>query len=152
MDTAKIKKTTNNGSSWKFLIAFRAISIFFAAITAITFTGSLSFPVGIRTFLYISYMVLYVMLIYGFWNMRKWVITLMGCTIVLLTINNLVRLFYGTQKIGSALMALSFVGAILLFSYISRFHLNGEYKNIRVIRVFIVFLVLSQILLILLNK
>lgn len=142
---AEFKKAKNT-VSWGFLIPYRALSILFGLITAVTFFASLWIAFGIRTFVYITYMVMYVMLIYGFWKMRKWVVTIMSCTMVFLIINNGIRLFYGTQKISAALMAFLFAGIILLFTYLTRSQLNGEFKNIRVLRVFIIFLLLSQIL------
>jgi hypothetical protein len=143
-----ISQTETSNISWKFLIPFRALSIIFAAIALLTFLSSLMLPWGSQILVYISYIVLYVILIYGFWKMRKWTITLMGITFIFLIIDNSIRLLSGTQKIVPALVSLLIVGIIFLFSYISRAQLNGEYKNIKVLRVFIVFLLLSKILVI----
>jgi len=146
MDTSQI---TNNDVSWKFLIPYRIISILFAIIATFTFGVSIVVPPGKVTFLCISFMFWEVMLIYGFWKMRKWVVTLMGIVMIFIAFNNIVRVFQGMREIIPTLPYLLFLSAVLIFSYISRSQLNGEYKNIRVIRVFVVFLILSQVLLIL---
>jgi len=73
----------------------------------------------------------------------------MGIVMIFIAINNIIRLFQGMREIIPTLPYLLFLSAVLIFSYISRSQLNGEYKNIRVIRVFVVFLILSQVLLIL---
>jgi hypothetical protein len=138
----------NNNVSWKFLIPFRTLSVIFAAIALLTFFSSLMLPWGSRILVYISYIVLYVILIYGFWKMRKWIVTLLGITLGFLVIDSGVRLLMGAQKISSALMALLIVGIIFLFSYALRAQLNGGYKNVRVLRVFIIFLILSKLLVI----
>jgi hypothetical protein len=143
-----IPQATASSVSWKFLVPFRVLSILFAVIAALTFFSSLFLPWGTRILVYISYIVMYVILIYGFWKMRKWVVTLMGITFIFLVIDNSVRLFMGTQRIVPALVSLLIVGIIFLFSYFSRSQLNGEYKNMRVLRVFVVFLILSKLLVI----
>jgi hypothetical protein len=143
-----IPQATTNNVSWKFLVPFRALSVIFAAIALLTFFSSLLLPWGSRILVYITYIVMYVILVYGFWKMRKWVVTLMGITFAFLVIDNGVRLLIGTQKIVPALVSLLIVGIIFLISYFFRSQLNGEYKNIRVLRVFIVFLILSKLLVI----
>jgi hypothetical protein len=92
-----------------------------------------------------------VILVYGFWKMRKWIVALMGCTIGFLVINNAIRLLQHTQKISSALTALSLVTAMFLFTYFTQKHLNGEMIHKRVLRVFLVALIFSQILFIFFN-
>lgn len=142
--TAQLTKKLN--ASWKLLIPYRTIGSFFALTGLITLLASLAAPMSIKTLVAISYIVMDVILVYGFWKLRKWVVVLMGFTAVFLLINNIVRVLQGTQKISSALMAVLFAGAILLFSYLSRSYLNGAYMNIRVVRVFVVALILSQLL------
>lgn len=143
-----VSKKTSSNVSWNTYVpyVFKALSILLAAICAFTFLASLAMPFGIRTFMYISFMVLYVILIYGFWNMRKWIITLLGINFVFLFFDSLFRIVQGTQKISSAFFLLVVLALIIALSYISRNYFNGEYKNMRVIRVFVIFLVLSKIL------
>ena len=145
-----IPQITSNNVFWKFVVlyVYRIIGLLCAAIALVAFYVSLSVPLEkwLAIVLYISYIVLYVILAYGFWKMRKWVTILMSCTLVFLIINNAISFFQDTQKISSALWTVFFAGVILLFSYVSRSRLGGEYKNVRVIRVFAVFLILSQIL------
>lgn len=136
----------NRNVSWKFLIPYRILGVFFAVVAIVTLLASLVNPLGVKTLIAVSYIVMDVILIYGCWNMRKWLTTLLGLTFAFLLINNVMRILQGTQKISSAVATLLFVAAIILFSYISRDKLNGEYGNVRVIRVFVVALILSQIL------
>ncbi|EKE19213.1 MAG: hypothetical protein ACD_9C00085G0001 [uncultured bacterium] len=138
----------NRDVSWKLLIPYRVVAIFFVAVALITLLASLVNPIGLKTLVSVSYIVMDVILIYGFWNMRKWIITLMSLTFVFLVINNAMRILQGTQKIGPAVGALAFVAVIALLAYFSRHKLNGLYGNVRVLRVFVVALVLSQILII----
>jgi hypothetical protein len=143
-----ISQKTSNAVFWKFIVPCRIISIFFAVAALFTFFVSLLSPIGKQTFIYISYIVMYVILTGGFWRMRKWVVTLMGCTMVYAVVYNIARLFQDTQKINFVLLSILFTGAIFLFSYISRSQLEGEYKDKGVLSVFIAFLLLSQLLLI----
>jgi hypothetical protein len=149
MDTLQ---TTNNTVSWKWLIPYRIISILFTIIALATFVSSFWLPIGSWLFLYIAYVVLYVCLIIGFWKMRKWVVTLLGCTVIMAVIVSGIRLFLDEQEIIIALLAPLLAGVIFLFVYVSRSHLEGKYWDRGMLILFGTFLILSQLLLIFLNK
>lgn len=128
------------------VVPYRLLAIFFAFVALATLLNSFVNLLGIKTLISISYIVMNVMLVYGFWNMRKWIVTLMGITEVFLLISNSARYYLNTQRISSALMAVSVGMAIFLFALFTSSKLNGEFGNFRVIRVFVIALLISQLL------
>ena len=128
-------------------LGYRLIAIIFLASSLFTFFVSLVHPFGIDVVISFLYVVLDGILIYGFWKMRRWVVVLISVATVFLMVNNFSRVLLGTQKIKLALLInILFFGSFSFFSYFTRGCLNGKYLNVRVVRAFVVVLILVQIL------
>ncbi len=133
----------------KILIPYRTISVVFGIVALLTFLSALSF--GLRTFfvsallMSAAYIGLNVVLAYGFWKMRKWIVPLLGGTALIVAILNIANIIRGTQKISQALIGFVILGALFLFTYLSRNFLDNEYKNLKALGLFLALLIISQV-------
>ncbi len=131
------------------IIPYRVISIAIALIALLTLIISTTGPLfSFKAWILISQIVIEVILVYGFWNMRKWIVVVMGSMIFFLFLDYIAKLSYGNLPIRSAVVSLLIMGTFFIFSYFTKNYLNGEYRNFRVLRVFFGALLLSQILII----
>lgn len=133
----------------KFFIPYKIIGAIFAVmalLTILTLITPIRFHAYSRAMLYASFVGINIIFAFGFWQMKKWIIVVLGFTLVFLAVAGIIRVFQDFQKFNSALTPFLIVGALFLFSYLSRLHLEGEYKNVKVISTFITLLILSQIL------
>ena len=136
----------NENASLKLSVLYKILGVLFAVSALVTLLGSFAKLLGIVTVIYIAYIVMDVILVYGFWKMRKWIVVLMGIATSFLLVDNVVRVFARTQEIKIAAIQVAVVGVIFLFSFLTRNQLNGQFKNVRVIRVFVGALMLAKLL------
>ena len=119
----------------RFSISYKIIGILFVIITIHMLIVLLSAPLGIRSLSYIFYIIFVAALAYGFFTMKKWIITLLGIIVLFTAIKIGVGFFQGAFKANalgiSALIPFIIFGALFVFSYFSRFHLKGGYEKIK---------------------
>lgn len=142
-----ISQTTNNNVSWKFLIPYKIISVFFAALALLTFLSVISLSLRhlfASAVMYAAYVGLNGILAYGFWKMRKWIVPLSGVAALVVTIMNIIDVSRGTQVAGKVLIGFAILCALFVFTYSSRNFLEGEYRNLKALGLFLAFLILSQ--------
>lgn len=130
---------------WKILVSYRIIGVFFAIVAILALLPFIFGPLGIKTLVYFFYIIITIPTAYGFWKMRKWIITLQGTVVVIAVLNVGLAIFQGAPK-ARVLVSLLVFGALFLFSYFSRSHLEGEYKKMKIIVFLTAIWAFSQIL------
>ena len=133
----------------KIRLPYQILSVVFGIIALLTFLSVIS--ATSRQFfasalMYLSYVGLNGILAYGLWKMRKWIVPLLGGTILFMASFNIFNIIMGTQRISQTLSAFIIFGALFLFAYFSRKFLNGGYKNLNALGFSAILLVLSQII------
>jgi hypothetical protein len=149
-----MSETKNIKVPLKILIPFRILGVLFGVITAVTFLGIFIFiyrnSFGLA-FSYFCFTLLDGILTYGFWKMQKWITVILGSSISILAVFNVINVSIGAQKIGQAVLGLVILLVLFVFTYFSRSHLDGKYKDSKMISLFLTPLILSQIIILFLK-
>lgn len=130
------------------LISYRILSVVFSILTVLSVLAAIIFAYNHfygRFLAYASYAAINALLAAGFWNMKKWIVSLLGITLGLVLIMDIVRLINGVGNLKSIFVGLGIIGVLFIFSSLSRNSLQGEYKNYKVIGFFVGLLILAQI-------
>lgn len=133
----------------KIRLPYRILGVVFGLIALLTFLSvisALSHQFFASALVFISYVGLNGILAYGLWKMRKWIVPLLGGTILLVAIFNVINIIRGMQRMNQVLSAFIVFGALFLFAYFSRKFLSGDYKNYKALGLSAVFLILSQVI------
>lgn len=128
------------------LVPCKALGAMFGVIAAYTLFDSIASPLSIKTPILITYIVMNVTMMIGFWDMRKWTMALSGIALAFLVGNDVIRLARGAEITSAMTSGVAIMGVILLFTFAARKWLDGEYDKRHPFRVFITALVVSQIL------
>lgn len=137
-----------NKESLNLLIAFRVMGVIFGAISLITFLTVLSLIFRhffIHALMYIAFAGLNGMVAYGFWKMRKWLVSLLGGSTIIVGVLSLANVLSGIKDTGQALVGFIVVCTLFLFTYFFRNFLDDDYKNSKVLGLFLIFLIISQL-------
>lgn len=138
--TKKIPKTI--------LISFRILSVVFGLIFLLTILSVIAFGFNhffARALMYFGFAGVNAMLAFGFWKAQRWLATLLGGSVIIILVINIARLAVGTTSVIQALTGFIILGILFLATYFSRDYMEGEYKNPKVIGLFLFFLILSQV-------
>jgi|GEM_PF-5584221 len=131
----------------KILLPYRILGVIFGIVTLWNLLAVLSFSLRhffVFALIYTAYACLGGILAYGFWKMKKWIVPLLGSTAIVVIILNIINVIRGTQKISQALIGFVILGALFLLAYFSRKFLDGEYKNFKVLGLFLALIIFSQ--------
>ncbi len=135
--------------SFKIRLPYQIIGILFGIVGLVFLVSTVSFSLYdfVPTFLIysVAFFGLNGIIAYGFWKMRKWIITLLGAMTFLITIS-IVAISGSNKNINQAIAILVVFGALFLFTYFSRKFLNGDYKNPKALGLFLIFLIISQVI------
>lgn len=141
-----------NKISLKIQIPYQVIGVLFGGVALLTLFSAISLlstNFFIPTFLVsIAYAGLNGIMAYGFWRMKKWIVSLLGGTALIVAIINIINIFRGIQEINQAIIAFVILGVLFLFTFFSRKFLNGDYKNIKALGLSLVLIIFTQIIII----
>ncbi len=131
----------------KILIPYRTLSVIFGVAALLNLLAVLSFSLRqffVFALIHTAYAALSGILACGFWKMKKWIVSFLGSAVVVVTILNIVNVIRGTQNISQALVGFVILGALFLFTYLSRNFLDGEYKNLKALGLFLALIIFIQ--------
>ncbi len=131
----------------KILLPYRILGVIFGVVALWNLLAVLSFSLRrffVFALIYTAYACLGGILAYGFWKMKKWIVPLLGSTAVVVIILNIINVIRGTQGISRALIGVVVLCALFLLAYFSRKFLDGEYKNFKVLGLFLALIIFSQ--------
>ncbi len=137
-----------NETSLKVKIPFRILSVVFALIAAFTLlTAGLAAYQGFygRFVMYGAYAAINFIIAFGFWKMKKWILSIFVVALVAVTLFGIVGLITGTKEVSQFLTGILVVGVFSGMIYFLRNYLNGEYRQYKVLGSFIVLIALAQI-------
>lgn len=137
-----------NKTPLKVLIPYRTLSVVFGVIMLwnilIALPSNFLRHLFAPALMYAAYAGLDGVLAYGFWKMKKWIVPILGGMVVIVAILNIINVIRSTQEINRTIIGFVVLGALFLFTYLSRNFLEGEYKNWKALGLFLAFLIISQ--------
>lgn len=135
---------------WKIRLAYQIFGVLFGMAALWTLVLFVSF--SLRNFfdlIFLIYSVAFIgfngTLAYGFWKMRKWMVTITGSMTFFIAIS-IIAIIGRNRNISQAIAGLVIFGALFLFTYFSRKFLSGDYKDLKALGLFSAFLIISQMI------
>lgn len=138
----------------KILIPYKVLGVVFCVLVLLNFLSvlsSVSRHFYIFALMYAAYVGLYLILAYGFWKMKKWIVFILGGLTLVMLVIDISHLIGSTKNIVQISISFAVLCALFAFSYFTRNFLNDDYKNYKMLGLFTVFLVLSQVAIIFLK-
>lgn len=140
-------QSETNKISLKILLPYRIFGVIFGVIALFNLLFILSFSLRrffVLALIYTAYAALSGILAYGFWKTKKWIVSLLGSAVVVVTILNVINVIRGTQNISRAFIGFIVLFAFFIFAYFSRNFLDGEYKNLKALSLFLALIIFTQ--------
>jgi hypothetical protein len=137
-----------NETSLKVKIPFRILSVVFALIAVFTLlTAGLAAYQGFygRLVMYGAYAAINFIIAFGFWKMKKWILSIFVVALAAVTLFGIIGLIAGTKELTQFFTGILVVGVFSGVIYFLRSHLNGEYRQYKVLGSFFALLALAQI-------